>query len=97
MGVKPYRHEVPFGCIESESGRIQAVQEKPSIDKLINTWLYVLSPEALRSIPRKFFPIIELFGSAISDGQPCGSFLIEDEWTDVGSPHHLNQARVVID
>ena len=93
MGVKPYRHEVPFGCIESESGRIQAVQEKPAIDKLINAGLYVLSPEALRSIPRKFFPITELFESAISDGQPCGSFLIEDEWTDVGRMGDLQQAQ----
>ena len=93
MGVKPYRHEVPFGCIESESGRILKVQEKPSIDKLINAGIYVLSPEALASIPKKFFPITELFESALVDEQPCGSFLIEDEWTDVGRMGDLQQAQ----
>jgi NDP-sugar pyrophosphorylase family protein len=93
MGVKPYRHEVPFGCVESESGRILTVQEKPSIDKLINAGLYVLSPEALASIPRRFFPITELFESALADEQPCGSFLIEDEWTDVGRMGDLQQAQ----
>jgi len=93
MGVKPYRHEVPFGCIGSESGRILTVQEKPSIVKLINAGLYVLSPEALASIPRKFFPITDLFESALVDEQPCGSFLIEDEWTDVGRMGDLQQAQ----
>jgi len=93
MGVKPYRHEVPFGCVESESGRILTVQEKPSIDKLINAGLYVLSPEALASIPREFFPITDLFESALVDEQPCGSFLIEDEWADVGRVYDLHEAQ----
>ena len=93
MGVKPYQHEVPFGCVESESGRILAVEEKPSIDKLINAGVYVLSTEALSAIPRSFFPITELFESSIASGRACGSFLIEDEWTDVGRIGDLNNAR----
>lgn len=95
MGVKPYWHEVPFGCVETESGRILKVQEKPSIDKLINAGVYVLSPKALASIPEKFFPITELFESALLDEQPCGSFLIEDEWADVGRMGDLKQAQGV--
>ena len=93
MGVKPYRHEVQFGCVESESGRMLALQEKPSIDKLINAGRYVLSPEALASIPKGFFPITELFESALVDEQPCGTFLIEDEWADVGRIDDLNRAK----
>ena len=95
MGVKPYWHEVPFGCVETESGRILKVQEKPSIDKLINAGVYVLSPKAMASIPEKFFPITELFESALLDEQPCGSFLIEDEWADVGRMGDLKQAQGV--
>jgi dTDP-glucose pyrophosphorylase/predicted transcriptional regulator len=93
MGVKPYRHEVPFGCVESDSGRMLSVQEKPSIDRLINAGIYVLSPEALKSIPKSFFPITELFESALADLRPCGSFLIEDDWTDVGRIGDLNKAK----
>ena len=93
MGVKPYRHEVPFGCVESESGRMLTLQEKPSIDKLINAGLYVLSPEALASIPKRFFPITDLFELALAKEKLCGSFLIEDEWTDVGRIDDLNHAK----
>jgi dTDP-glucose pyrophosphorylase/predicted transcriptional regulator len=93
MGVKPYRHEVPFGCVESDSGRMLSIKEKPSIDRLINAGVYVLSPEALKSIPKSFFPITELFESALASALPCGSFLIEDEWTDVGRIGDLNQAQ----
>ena len=97
MGVKPYRHEVQFGCVESESGRMLALQEKPSIDKLINAGLYVLSPEALASIPKEFFPITDLFELALANEKLCGSFLIEDEWTDVGTPNHLKEASGIAD
>jgi NDP-sugar pyrophosphorylase family protein len=93
MGVKPYRHEVPFGCVEVESGRIQSVHEKPSIDKLINAGLYVISPDALKDIPKSFFPITELFEAAIEVGRNCGSFLIEDDWADVGRMDDLNEAQ----
>lgn len=70
-----------------------SVQEKPSIDRLINAGVYVLSPEALKTIPKSFFPITELFESALASALPCGSFLIEDEWTDVGRIGDLNQAQ----
>ena len=93
MGVKPYRHEVPFGCVESESGKILSLVEKPSIDHLINAGVYVLSPDAIKAIPPRFFPITDLFQSAVTDGLACGSFLIEDEWTDVGQMGDLKQAQ----
>jgi len=93
MGVKPYRHEVPFGCVESESGRIVSLVEKPSIDHLINAGVYVLSPAAIKEIPTRFFPVTELFESAVTNGRPCGSYLIEDEWTDVGQMGDLKQAQ----
>lgn len=93
MGVKPYRHEVPFGCIKSDSGRIIAVEEKPSIHRLINSGIYVLSPDAVRNVPKGFYPITDLFESALVNKRPCGAFLIEDEWTDVGRMDDLAKAR----
>jgi len=93
MGVKAYRHEVPFGCVESESGRIVSIIEKPSIDHLINAGVYLLSPEAIRQIPQRFFAITDLFEKAIAEGLLCGSYLIEDEWTDVGQMGDLKEAQ----
>jgi dTDP-glucose pyrophosphorylase len=93
MGVKPYRHEIPFGCVESESGRILSIVEKPSIDHLINAGVYVLSPDVIKTIPKRFFPITDLFKTALTDRLSCGSYLIEDEWADVGQMDDLKQAQ----
>ena len=93
MGVKPYHHEVPFGCIEADSGRMQSIQEKPSIERLINAGIYALSPKVIDRIPNAFYPITELFASLLEEELPCGSFLIEEEWTDVGRVGDLNEAQ----
>jgi NDP-sugar pyrophosphorylase family protein len=93
MGVKPYYHQVPFGCVEAEAGKIISMCEKPSVNMLINAGVYILSPEALSSIPNKFFPITELFESALEQGRSCASFLIEDDWTDVGRMDDLERAQ----
>jgi len=93
MGVKPYQHEVPFGCVETQDDAIVSVREKPTINMLINAGVYVLSPESLSNIPKRFFPITEFFDTAIDKGRTCGSYVIEDDWTDVGRMDDLNEAQ----
>jgi dTDP-glucose pyrophosphorylase len=93
MGVKPYRHEVPFGCVEARDGRIVTFREKPSVSMLINSGVYVLSPEALADLPQGAFPITDLLENALQAGHSCGSFPVEGEWADVGRMDDLDKAR----
>jgi NDP-sugar pyrophosphorylase family protein len=93
MGVKPYYHEVPFGCVETSRGKITSIREKPSINQMINAGVYMISPEMLKSIPRTFFPITEFFGETIEAGGACGAFVIDEDWTDVGRMDDLNKAQ----
>jgi NDP-sugar pyrophosphorylase family protein len=67
--------------------------EKPTFSQLINAGIYVLSPEILQRVPRRFFPITELFDEAVRSGAPIGAFEIVDDWIDVGQREHLKQAR----
>jgi len=97
MGVYPYTHEVPFGCVNIQGDRLVDIEEKPLLQKTINAGIYVLSPKTLAAVPTNtFFPITALFESAMENGFHCGGFNIESEWIDVGMPQQLKQANGVI-
>lgn len=94
MGIHYYSHEIPFGCIDVDGDRIMAMEEKPLLTKTINGGVYVLSPEAVRNVPREtYYPVTRLFEQALDEGQPCGAYPLDGEWVDVGSPEQLLRAR----
>jgi len=93
IGVRSYSHEVPFGCLEANEGRVTSLVEKPTLTQLINAGMYVLSPEIIARVPRKSFPITNLFEEALQHGHKVGAFEIVDDWIDVGQREQLKQAR----
>lgn len=93
IGVRNYAHEIPFGCLEVQDGRVNSIVEKPTVTQLINAGIYILSPEIIQRVPRKFFPITELFDEAVRRQDRIGAFEIIDEWIDVGQREQLKQAR----
>ena len=94
MGVYSYFHQVPFGCVEIQDNRLAGLEEKPIIEKMVNAGIYVLSPQAVSAIPKNtYFPITTLFEDAIKNNLVCGTFPVEKEWLDIGTPQQLRQAR----
>jgi dTDP-glucose pyrophosphorylase len=94
MGVYSYFHQVPFGCVEIEDNRLAGLEEKPILEKTVNAGIYVLSPKAVSDIPKNtYFSITTLFEDAIKENRVCGTFPVEREWLDIGTPQQLRQAR----
>jgi len=94
MAVYSYFHQVPYGCVDIQESRLVGLEEKPTLEKMVNAGVYVLSPQAVSTIPKNTcFPITTLFEDALRDDLPCGAYTIEKEWLDIGLPHHLKQAR----
>jgi dTDP-glucose pyrophosphorylase/CBS domain-containing protein len=94
IAVGPHQVEVPFGTVVENGGRLIALQEKPTINFLVNRGIYVLEPEVLDAIPPVGeFPITALFESLLADGKPVGVFYFDDYWLDVGRPTDLRQAN----
>ncbi len=94
MGIHHYSHEVPFGCVEFDNGRITDLNEKPLITKCVNAGVYVLSPAALAEIPcDEFFPITKLFETALEKDLALGAYPLDGDWFDVGMPDQLKQVR----
>ncbi len=94
IGMRRYLHSVPFGCLSlNKDGEIMCLEEKPFLERWVNAGIYVLSPEVIGCVPKKFYPITELFESLIEAGQRIGAFEILDDWIDVGQKDQLAAAR----
>ncbi len=94
LGIREYTQNIPFGCVEIDSGRVKSITEKPVLSKIINAGIYIFSPDNLKNIPpNSFFPITGLIERALESGQRVGVFPVDEEWADIGRPEELHKAR----
>jgi len=94
FGLRPYEIEIPFGVATVEDHELTALEEKPTQRMLVNAGIYVLSPDAVRMIPKnRNFPITDLFGRCLQERMPVGAHVLEEEWLDVGRPEELLKAN----
>lgn len=94
LGLRPYSIDVPYGVAAVLGDRIVRLEEKPSHRMLVNAGIYVLSPRALRMVPKgQAFPITELFQRCLDRELRVGAHFIETEWVDIGGPEELRKAR----
>ncbi len=92
VGVKPYTHQVPFGCIQLNGSRIVSLIEKPVYKSIINAGVYVVEPSVIERAKIEFRPITDFIEESLACGERVGAFEILD-WIDVGVPAELAKAR----
>jgi dTDP-glucose pyrophosphorylase len=94
IGVRRYMHTVPFGCIERDGTRVTALEEKPTLEREVNTGIYALEPALVaRVAPGRAISMPALITDVLADGSPVGAFEIEDDWVDIGQREQLAHAR----
>ena len=83
--VKQYH--IPYGVCEIEpGGGLKEIREKPELNFLVNTGMYVVEPSVLQLIPNnEYYHITELMEKIISEGGKVGVYPIsENSWVDTG-------------
>jgi dTDP-glucose pyrophosphorylase len=94
VGLRPYLHTVPFGCVALDGNRIVQLEEKPQLSRLVNTGIYAVSPASLTRLPADRSSTMPwLIDQCIHDGEPVGGFNVPDEWQDIGQFDELKRAR----
>ncbi len=97
IGLRRYLHTVPFGTVEREGDRVTGLDEKPTLEREVNSGMYALDPSVVAAIPagrRTDTP--DLINELLAAGEPVGAFEIEDEWLDVGQRDQLAAARGIV-
>ena len=87
---------IPYGVIEAgEGGVIEAMREKPELNFLTNTGMYIVEPEVLddiqEDVPIGFPDIVE---QQRQKGRRIAVYSVEeDDWLDMGQMEELEKMR----
>lgn len=90
-----YPHEAPlqYGTVLTDArGKIVSFTEKPQwprvVSDLVNTGIYVVSPEAMKLVPedRPFDFAKDLFPRLMAQGEELRGLIMEGYWCDIGTP-----------
>lgn len=93
-------HSIPYGVCEIENGGdLVEIKEKPEFDFLVNTGMYIISPEAIKYIPKnEFFHITHLMEKLKDLGMKVGVYPVSEKaWVDVGQWAEYKDALKMLD
>jgi len=87
--------EVDFGVIEVDKARnIVNYTEKPTIDYLVSTGIYIFEPGVLEYIkPREKKDLPDLIKALMKDGKKVKGYLNDAYWLDIGRPEDYAKAN----
>jgi len=94
IGVKSYKHKLPFGVINLKNNQFSSIIEKPEKKYLISTGIYLLKAELLARIPggRKY-DMTDLISDLHKEGKSIGVYKIKEMWKGIENLDDLNYMR----
>ncbi|MSR76826.1 MAG: alcohol dehydrogenase [Candidatus Omnitrophica bacterium] len=94
MCVREYDFQVPFGVVQLDRQRIQAIDEKPIHKFFVNAGIYAFEPDAISLIPQnEYFDMPNLFEILIQNKKETAAFPLREYWLDVGRVEDLVRAN----
>jgi dTDP-glucose pyrophosphorylase len=81
------KYSIPYGTLEiAQGGSLKNISEKPELNYVINTGVYVIEPQVIGQIPEnKFFHITHLIEKIKLQKGKVGVYPVSDNsWTDIG-------------
>ena len=82
-----HAHVLPLGVVEVDAdGLIRSFDEKPTLDFLVNTGIFVLEPRVIATIEAGVeYGFDRLAAEIMAEGAQVASFIHEGSWFDIGS------------
>lgn len=97
VGVREHYYTLPYGSIDICGDNVIELKEKPTFTYLINSGVYVLSPDVLQLVPSNIpFDMVDLINKLLDMRKSVGYFRMYEEWIDIGQIQDLNRARASI-
>ncbi len=94
VAVRNHVTTLPYGAVEVDIDSIVSITEKPNLLNLINTGIYVLSPEALEYVPdNEPLGMTTLIERLLSANLPVAAHTLDEYWIDIGHPSDLERAE----
>lgn len=80
------RIEIPYGVLKIESNLLQEIEEKPSINYVINTGLYVINPSVLKMFKEPLnISMPQIIEQLLKENKQVSVYqIMESNWYDMG-------------
>ena len=82
------KYNIPYGtCVLDDEGDLKEISEKPSLNYLVNSGMYIVNPSALKLIPKEtHYDITTLIEDCIKEGSKAWSLSRQTrcDWNDIG-------------
>jgi len=73
-----------YGVADVEDGKVVAFREKPGLEHLYNTAIYILEPEIFDYIREKEDFAKDVFPRLLAEGKGINAYVFEGVWFDIG-------------
>jgi len=95
VALKRVKLDIPYGVASlDEDSMISQLDEKPTIEYLINAGIYCVSPGLLDNIPLSgVYHMTQLIDDCLAKDQRVLGFIFEDSWRDIGRLDDYMKAR----
>jgi dTDP-glucose pyrophosphorylase len=94
IGVREYRHEVPYGVVTTDGERVLTLQEKPCQTWAVNAGVYLLDPSLIdRIAPGTPLAMPSLLNDCLRRTERVALHYLDGDWIDVGRLTDLVRAR----
>jgi NDP-sugar pyrophosphorylase family protein len=93
MCVTEYNIESPYGEVKLDDENIISIEEKPAHKVFVNAGVYILNPNCIDLIPRKFNDKTTFFKKIIKKKIKTISFPLREYWLDIGRSNDLKKAN----
>ena len=96
--VRDYSLQIPYGVVTGNT-LVESVVEKPSVQSLINSGIYVFSANVVKELRKAEIPfdIPSKINELIESGFRVGKYHFDEFWLDVGVPSELDKARNIFE
>lgn len=87
---------IDFGVVDiNEQSHFSEWKEKPTIEYLVSTGIYLFEPEALESLPKEgFFNLPDFVENLHKDGKTVNCYVHDGYWLDIGRPEDYEKACI---
>lgn len=95
--VGKYSVDIPYGVVEFVDGVTQEIKEKPELNFFINSGIYVLNGNLLKTIQKNEpLNMTDFINNLARNGHKCHLYPLKEIWIDIGHKEDLKKAQNIL-
>lgn len=84
IALQKHALKIDYGVVDVSNGRVIAFKEKPVLEHLINTGMYICEPKIFDYVKGKEDFAKDVFPRLMENGEKIAAYHLPDEWFDIG-------------